>query len=93
MANYTKGEWQTYLTDTLPDRWTICAGEKGERGIAKTVLDNVIPPQEKEANARLIAAAPSMYEALKEMRRLYNEESILSIQGAEKALAKAEGGE
>jgi len=62
---YTKGKWEVYQTDVKPDRWMVCAGDTGKRGIAKTVLDNVIPPAEKQANANLIASAPDLYEALK----------------------------
>jgi hypothetical protein len=65
--NYTKGKWEAYKVETNPDRWDICAGVNGDRGIAKTILDNSIPPAEKEANANLISAAPEMYEALKEL--------------------------
>lgn len=96
MGNYTKGEWRSCLTDTLPDRWTICAGEKGERGIAKTVLDNLIPPQEKEANAHLIAAAPELYEALSYIIRELDQANIIKAEfmaTPQKALAKAEGRE
>ena len=64
---YTKGEWKAYQIDAKPDRWMVCAGKEGERGIAQTVLDNSIPPAEKKANANLIAKSPRMYELLKQL--------------------------
>ena len=76
MGDYTKGKWKAYKTDFKPDRWAICAGKNGEWGIAKTLLDGKIPPAAKKANAHLIAAAPDMYEALKQTQfviRQFNE--------------------
>ena len=62
---YTKGEWNVWQTDTKPaDRWMICAGDTGDKGIVETVLDNTIPPAEKKANAHLIAAAPELQQAV-----------------------------
>lgn len=68
--NYTKGEWKVYQTDVKPDRWMVCAGDTGDKGIVKTVLDNSISPAEKLANASLIAQAPELYEALKKAHTL-----------------------
>ncbi len=92
--NYTKGEWEAYITETMPARFTICA-DNGNKGIAKTVLDNSITALEKKANARLIAAAPDMYEALK----LYQSHQQGTsghycwkcAEAIDKVLAKAEG--
>ena len=68
--NYTKGEWKL-LRDTFND------GEKGDYpgyiGSIVAVDDSEYPwfiarienAPEDEANARLIAAAPELYEALK----------------------------
>lgn len=55
--NYTKGKWEAYQTEKLPERWEVCAGLEGNQGICKTLLDNSIPPDEKRANAQLICSA------------------------------------
>ena len=92
---YTKGDWKAYQTDIKPERWTICAGNTGEQGIAKTVLDNAIPPAEKKANAELISAAPDLYEACEQALRTFEAHRIKPTDprymGLAKALAKAEG--
>lgn len=103
--DYTKGEWKAWKTDIKPDRWMICAGTTGDQGIAKTVLDNSITPAEKQANAQLISAAPSLYEALKAIQKwllfdeemvgrkaqLYNAQFIKANNLTTKVLAKVEG--
>ena len=63
MADFTKGKWTKYFTGDAswniegPDGWMI--GEVMGRN-----------KETDEANARLIAAAPEMYEALKELLKL-----------------------
>ena len=72
--NYTKGEWK--VTDSAFSRFTAYRGRKqGGRTFVTTALNlNQIAEaqgdtqEEAEANAHLIAAAPDMYEALKEIR-------------------------
>jgi len=63
---YTKGEWE--ITLQYPGVFGIWAKQEGIRlGIADVfhTTDN-----NGEANANLIAAAPAMYEALKDMNSL-----------------------
>lgn len=64
-TNHTPGPWKHLraLVENAPDRWLIHAGRWGSRGIAEV-------PIEQEADARLIAAAPELLEALEEIRLL-----------------------
>ncbi len=86
---HTKGEWKAR---SLFDRWHV------EYDDFATICDIWAGGEEAKANAQLIAAAPNMYEALKELE--YCIMNINSIEGARhrasvinanKALAKAEG--
>ena len=87
MSKYTQGKWEArsnhiYAEDTNLHIADICKASDGEWS---------------EANARLIAAAPELLEALKEIKKLAKfsmigsdkENKILNI--AEQAIAKAEG--
>ena len=100
--DYTKGEWiatKTHnFTGTLVS-YIYC----GQKNIAQTRLsDNEATPEENQANAHLITAAPAMYEALASwgelwaMRPLDSGEDMQEIlqrcwAKTEDALAKAEG--
>ena len=55
MPDFTEGEWEYWKHEKFP-YWYV--GRKGSERFIATV--------DKEANARLIAAAPEMYELLKE---------------------------
>jgi alpha-N-acetylglucosamine transferase len=87
--NYTKGEWKK-----------VIVGERAETLFIKTldeIICEVFPiPNEGLANAHLIAAAPDMYEALRELYRILEEDEDYKrynpkMKQAEQALAKAEG--
>ena len=92
--NNTKGEWK--VTDSAFSRFTTYRGKRqGGRTFVTTALNlNQVAEaqgdtqEEAEANAHLIAAAPDMYEALKNLSN-YPAESVRQI--AQMALAKAEG--
>lgn len=90
MSNYTPGPWIMHSGMV----WDA----KGEVGIARMDRDEPnTEPCERDNNARLIAAAPELLEALKNLLpicdndgpllRVYQKEAI----AAEKAIAKAEG--
>jgi len=79
--NYTKGKWKV---------------DKQGRDYPNMVIEPtsgrvIADCYDSEANAHLIASAPDMYEALREICRRYDEDGILDISPARKALAKAEG--
>ena len=86
--NYTKGEWK--LRDTAPGTlWHIVALEP----------PTLIAECSYLPNAHLIAAAPMMYEALKEVEGYFNinpeiaEEFPRFVGLTQQALSKAEGRE
>ena len=96
--DYTKGEWiatKTHnFTGTLVS-YIYC----GQKNIAQTRLsDNEATPEENQANAHLIAAAPNMYEALKRFlsssactNNCDPSDMACDTNFARQALAKAEG--
>ena len=63
-SKFTKGPWTAknagaHWNNKAIDNWVICYGSDGEQ-----IVDHVY----EEADAYLIAAAPELYEALKEAR-------------------------
>ena len=56
MTKFTPGPWQFYKNSVITDKYSICFMPMPKTGITDEI----------KANARLIAAAPAMYEALKE---------------------------
>ena len=96
--NYTKGKWRVYPTNHFHDNahsLKIALGA-GEQSIA--LIDSVGTPffkdgwDEMVANANLIAAAPDMYEALRDICTNYQRIEFIEARWLE-ALAKAEGKE
>ncbi len=76
-SEYTSGEWKRCGTEVWAGSKRICFG-RGSYDVADT--------EERNANLNLVAAAPAMYEALKEL------EGRMALPfRAIKALAKAEG--
>ena len=93
MTQYTPGSWQV---DDSRERFRNTVIHRNGSLIAK--IPNVIYPNsvDREANARLIAAAPELLEALQEalndaetMQEPYRNEAICERMRA--AIAKAEG--
>jgi hypothetical protein len=90
---HTPGPWYWDDEDALP--WTDYDGvehapflvDRNGRYVM-TGSDIRIP---KEANARLISAAPELLEALKELRDWYKDATGLPAVAANAAIAKAEG--
>ena len=96
-AQFTPGPWKA-----MPDRsrnmfaWSV----EGAKGVVPTIarLSLIDACEEIEGNAHLIAAAPAMYEALKEWCDYYAAYNPIRdkriepfIQLTRKALAQAEG--
>ena len=82
----TEGEWKEHGAFVETDKVAICS----------TCNVNNLPLEEQIANARLIAAAPEMYEALKSMLHNYssnpvNDEFFYACLKARQALSDAEG--
>jgi len=98
--NYTKGSWRTdgktlNFTGTLV-RGITCEGKNLARTVAS---DQEVTVKENDANAHLITAAPEMYEALQDMKRIWSkhfqddDERERVLKRTIQALAKAEGKE
>ena len=91
---HTPGPWRVYQSKRFP---TIAInGDKGSVRVANTYGE--LDFQRQMANARLIAAAPAMYEALedalntlKAVRHFLHDHELDSIEYAELALAAASG--
>jgi hypothetical protein len=65
MTKHTNGPWRVTTNNGLPDAVVASDADLGSVGICKIVLLN-----DHEANARLIAAAPDMFDALWRARKL-----------------------
>jgi len=90
---YTKGEWRIGENCNRLEIYAPFVNH-GVIRIASADTTTILSQEERQANALLIAAAPDMYEALKEARITLN---ILQPKGSavlreiDTALAKAEG--
>ena len=62
MSNYTKGPW--YPVFNSADRWDVSVGPGPYDQCVASVIRNKYIDGSDEANARLIAAAPDLLEAL-----------------------------
>ena len=98
MSQYTKGEWTALIG--YNDCFVVCKLKKeGITRIATVHERSPLNPlmYSAEANAYLIAAAPEMYEALKEITELAPRDKLKLpyafqvIEIADRALGKAEG--
>lgn len=81
MSQHTPGPW------TFDDDYYVVAGEEND-------IICELWSQDKDANARLIAAAPEMYEALKAINKAFpwNEQMTRPVfDKVHAAIAKAEG--
>lgn len=88
---HTKGEWSIWDSETNPDYPHITISAKGTPKIAK-VLYNFHSTNEMNANAKLIAAAPDLLEAIIGMAELdiiITSETKAILEKARKAINKA----
>lgn len=87
-ATFTPGPWQISCIDGIEDSLMVGGGDDGS---------DIVADIRDEANARLIAAAPEMYEMLKELeggllaRARYKGSKTIDI--IREVLAKVDGGE
>ena len=100
-VKHTPGPWKKEINDY--DRSLEITDRKGKpianiySGFLCCEWDFIMTQEEEKANANLIAAAPDMYEALKELFKLLEGDkapkwrAIAFYDIAKKALAKAEG--
>jgi hypothetical protein len=93
---FTPGPWEARDTCSQQERWVVGADHPYSSEHRLTVAREI----ETEANARLIAAAPELYEALEAARReivfhLRGNEALIkssaAIYGIDAILAKARG--
>ena len=96
--SHTPGPWATHKTEgnggNIPDRLEIVGPEEGrKRGLIASIYGFKLP--EGQANARLIAAAPELYEALESLIDFlfHEKKNRQAILRAKAALAKARGDE
>ena len=91
MMEYTKGPWEINENTVYGLPTFEISSETSDSWIAN-VLDKNMPGK---ANAQLIASAPMMYEALKEIQACKGNpkmlEGMIIMSHIEQALAKAEG--
>lgn len=67
---HTTGPWSVEGPDEFGDYNIHC---QHERAVVAAVINNVRPPEEVAANARLIAAAPDLVKAMDECQRFLND--------------------
>jgi len=89
--NYTKGEWKILHVPEAHQPFLIGIGLDDNHPVATVTKTHF--PDEAKANAQLLASAPDMYEALKEILSIihYNEPLAKANTIIYKAIAKAEG--
>ena len=97
---YTKEEWRYHENNNWKTHPFSISARK--RGVHSAVIANIptrmtIPPEEQRANARLIFAAPALFEALNGMLDCcydveQNEEVVKAVAAAKKAINMATTG-
>lgn len=94
---YTKGKWKIGSHNDEPfARSCLSIFREDGRRICEVSREGFMPIEEAEANAHLIAAAPDLYEACKELYETELNADVIRIlqpwfQRMERILAKAEG--
>lgn len=85
MNNHTPAPWLVDETKALGAYgvWTDCTGELKDRQHVKicSVFDantSLVPREQRDANAKLIAAAPDLYAALRPFANIAGDKALLS---------------
>ena len=81
---HTPGPW------VIDPCWDILGNTDDGNGMVCQITTDAVPRDEAEANARLIAAAPELLEALREATSALKGNGY-GVEDLEAALAKAEG--
>ena len=84
---FTKGKWEA-VRDRSSRHWNVVSGD------ANIALITNHCKAQPEANARLIAAAPQMFEALEWISKVFHSEGLISegdIGRVDRAIAAAKG--
>jgi len=94
MSNFTKGPWGYYLPDIIVNESYMSVEDaSGKLICSRTVFNSNY--KEHLANAKLIAAAPDLYEALDQavtsMQDSGYHNDHIAVKAAKQALAKARG--
>lgn len=100
MTHHTKGPWRVGEKNILP-RWIMGRRNGRDVGVAEVLYDEDCEPtlEEQEANSHLIAAAPELLEAVKEVERVLGKQYFSDMaegkvyESLRDAIAKAEGRE
>ena len=98
--NHTPGPWAAMPSRVSTLEWVICAdpGSPILRVRSLCAAGKVVPHGESEGNARLVAAAPDLLQALRDLLQVIEHdqlipESVSYMRLARAAMAKAEIGE
>ena len=91
MSEFTKGTWEAGIdtSSMLPYVWTKLKNVPAK--IAVMHRCPYIKDKEQLANARLIAAAPEMYNWLKTISEIFDKENIINASGIKELLARIDG--
>jgi hypothetical protein len=103
-TTHTPGPWEVGKDGHGKDGWVYCDDATGSAIANTNVALSTIPQAQRAANAALIAAAPELYEALKELvelkamsdangpRAVYEERKPIAWENARAALSRVDQG-
>ena len=83
MSKFTKGKWEVEHGAFDPE--IICENKY------LAFIYNLEHLEETEANARLIAAAPEMYEWLKTITKIFEGGNVINVKGIQELLKRIDG--
>ena len=91
MSEFTKGTWEAGIdtSSMLPYVWTKLKNVPAK--IAVMHRCPYIKDKEQLANARLIAAAPEMYNWLKTISEIFDKGNVINVSNIKELLARIDG--